>query len=581
MFIYFTPDLNVEASEIISRVSIKGLTPGETQNISFVYPIPLTLNAGKYYIGLELDPFKIVNENNEQNIYCVSNSGQCAQFTISNTTVARRKLPYPIIFTHGWTGDSRTWDSFTNEANRYYGWTFGGRLDFCLNPDGTQLNSDNYILNLTKASNITVGDYYYVNFDIATDGELFVGNDGIPFNDDYSNQSAVVKQGWAVREAIKLVLEKTGAEKVILVGHSMGGLASRQYIQNPINWQASGHQVAKLLTIGTPNGGSNASGAALGSFFGYDELSEAVRDLRYPSAFVPGLFLFGGIENSLSLYYNDDVNCNGFVGDNITGLNQKVSPSNIAYSCIVSDYTGLGSDGVVFTNRADINNYLLSQPPLSVIYADKFETTTNHLNIHKENHSTLIQGLDEPYLYDLAYPIKLNTPSMGFITKQANNNPLPPPSNQIDFDDYEFTLEESGTVQLRIWNIPVNDFAGFILNEQYDVIYELQSEGKSNLELDINLTSGKYFFEIGGIPTENSWRFPYLFQLGFTPFSGLTADFNAITAQGCAPLVVQFNNQATGNPTNFTWTFPGGTPSTSTAPNPTVIYSTPELTLYH
>ena len=59
------------------------------------------------------------------------------------------------------------------------------------------------------------------------------------------------------------------------MGHSMGGLASREYLQNPDNWQADGdHHVAKLLTIGTPNGGSNTTGGSLlGAFFGIDESS--------------------------------------------------------------------------------------------------------------------------------------------------------------------------------------------------------------------------------------------------------------------------------------------------------------------
>jgi len=40
----------------------------------------------------------------------------------------------------------------------------------------------------------------------------------------------------------------------------MGGLASREYIQNTSNWQSDNvHHVAKLLTVGTPHGGSNAS----------------------------------------------------------------------------------------------------------------------------------------------------------------------------------------------------------------------------------------------------------------------------------------------------------------------------------
>lgn len=50
-------------------------------------------------------------------------------------------------------------------------------------------------------------------------------------------------------------------------------------------------------------------------------------------------------------------------------------------------------------------------------------------------------------------------------------------------------------------------------------------------------------------------------------------DFAANLTSGCAPLSIDFSTtQAPG--TTYTWSFPGGTPSTSTASNPTVVYNT-------
>jgi PKD repeat protein len=54
-----------------------------------------------------------------------------------------------------------------------------------------------------------------------------------------------------------------------------------------------------------------------------------------------------------------------------------------------------------------------------------------------------------------------------------------------------------------------------------------------------------------------------------------TANFSVSTTTGCGPLTVQFNNTSTGSPTAFNWQFPGGTPATSTLPNPMVVYSNP------
>ena len=53
------------------------------------------------------------------------------------------------------------------------------------------------------------------------------------------------------------------------------------------------------------------------------------------------------------------------------------------------------------------------------------------------------------------------------------------------------------------------------------------------------------------------------------------AGFTASTTTGCAALTVQFTDLSSGNTTAWNWTFPGGTPATSTAQNPTVVYSTP------
>jgi PKD repeat protein len=54
-----------------------------------------------------------------------------------------------------------------------------------------------------------------------------------------------------------------------------------------------------------------------------------------------------------------------------------------------------------------------------------------------------------------------------------------------------------------------------------------------------------------------------------------TSDFSApVTKTNCTSLVVSFKDTSTGNPTTWAWSFPGGNPSTSTAQNPTVTYST-------
>jgi Sortilin, neurotensin receptor 3,/PKD domain len=63
-----------------------------------------------------------------------------------------------------------------------------------------------------------------------------------------------------------------------------------------------------------------------------------------------------------------------------------------------------------------------------------------------------------------------------------------------------------------------------------------------------------------------------------TPFSNLrilTADFVASSTTPCTGATVNFTDLSIGNVTTRTWSFLGGTPSTSTAASPSVVYTTP------
>lgn len=50
--------------------------------------------------------------------------------------------------------------------------------------------------------------------------------------------------------------------------------------------------------------------------------------------------------------------------------------------------------------------------------------------------------------------------------------------------------------------------------------------------------------------------------------------FTSNVTQGCGPLTVQFTDRSNCGPSAWSWSFPGGTPSTSTAQNPSVTYNT-------
>lgn len=53
-----------------------------------------------------------------------------------------------------------------------------------------------------------------------------------------------------------------------------------------------------------------------------------------------------------------------------------------------------------------------------------------------------------------------------------------------------------------------------------------------------------------------------------------TAVVSANTTNGCSPLIVQYAAQNASGTRTWDWSFPGGTPATSTLPNPRIIYNT-------
>lgn len=65
------------------------------------------------------------------------------------------------------------------------------------------------------------------------------------------------------------------------------------------------------------------------------------------------------------------------------------------------------------------------------------------------------------------------------------------------------------------------------------------------------------------------------FDITAVPPPPPVANFSASSTSMCAESAVTFTDLSTHSPTGYQWLFPGGTPSNSTASNPTVVYFTP------
>jgi hypothetical protein len=292
-------------------------------------------------------------------------------------------------------------------------------------------------------------DFYWLNFDIDNFGRL---RSNTNFTDVLSNESAIVKQGVAINMAIQIVLQKTGRDKVILMGHSMGGLASREYLQTSLNWQQDGqHHVAKLVTTGTPHGGYTGTNAGLVT--GIESRSEAYRDLRkdYTYSGYNGVYLYGGTENSsviansiFSVFYNVDINCNGINGDNTTivGLNQKNLPLTLDYAYIIGDCTNcdllqgsIEGDGIVRSVNANLSNIYTNLPSPRNEFIHEADAIDFYIGLHSDLPKAIpvsFKGLNEPNEYNISYGINLNQTYKGFITEQPVVG-----GYSSDYDDYK------------------------------------------------------------------------------------------------------------------------------------------------
>lgn len=463
---------------------------------------------------------------------------QLKQTPNASTQIFESKLPYPIIFIHGLNSSSETWNASTAYFDSQYSFTYGGRFDFCLNADGNNATTNKNFYPIPGAdiaafeSSVINGDYYYVNFNVKVDGSWET--------DVLSNQSAIAKQGAALKKVVERVLQLTGKDKVILVGHSMGGLCSREYIQNTFNWQADNrHHVAKLLTVGTPHGGSNASDNPIAVFTSVDRQSEAVRDLKttYYYSGDAGKFLFGGTEvlNSSSMndnsyspdFYSLDVNCNGSIGDAIQGLNQKPIDNLIDFSNVIGRITNafgsnITTDGVVEEPSSNLNTYFpaLAYPAKIFYFNSGWDLIENHTELPGYYYQ-IMQGLDEPNFKELAYEVATNKNYIGFTTVQSN-------SSNADNDYFKFNVADNVNANVVMSNIVTSVMNASILDSTGTVIGGAQNNIGSTLSFTRTLAPGSYFLKITSTtPANTNYQTPYQFAITstLTTADNLIADF--------------------------------------------------------
>ncbi len=466
----------------------------------------------------------------------------CLLSWIFSITISAQDCVYPIIFLHGWTGSELSWEPIYNDPDFSAIW--GNLTDVfqavvnateethIWGADQIEGTSDDDVLVqfVNEDNNLQAGCVYAINFqnfwnEDPNNAQLIVHgcSSPSPFDSD-SNESAILKQGYALSKCIEKVLAANpDKDRVILVSHSMGGLEAREYLQRRTPEQASGtprwwvypnqtdgHRVAKLVTMATPHRGSNTLGNISPSKDpstpqnkdGLPDLaSEAVRDLRYSYACgflnlfdCPGVYLFGGDENDFSVlpfpFWNEDVDCDGdetspdVTGINIDGTIQGFSeiwhgtydnpdiplPTDLRYTYVTSDIVGDNGDGVVALSRQWL--YDGNQPAPSdgtahrltdTLLTDLFHTSVN------DDPNLVARSLDEGDYPRFEWTVQPDKLYFGMVQVRATQAPEAPHTDDPDW--YAVNLPANLNSDVTVQLTPHPNLAGrldFFINSPAD-----------------------------------------------------------------------------------------------------------------
>lgn len=550
-------------------------------------------------------------------------------FLLSNVYAQTGNSPYPIIFVHGLVGSDETFKETMDYLNRQE-ISFGpiNVFNVILNADNNAASSIleqdvKWIDFIYEGKQIHVGRKNYVdNLDKWNTSSIYAINfkeeripqaDGINDLFDGSNQSAIFKQGYALKAMIIEVLQFTGAKKVILVGHSMGGLAIREYLQRTNDgtpnsarkWWVDpsdsqfGHKVAKAITIGTPHLGSNSYTDPTPSLLKGDpdtpqsgipsDNGEALRDLKYSYDSYPGcnllnpvgIYLFGGKEECLlkdiiggsSPFVSIDINCNGIKNDFIVGINaynqttfnpKMPLPPDIEYTWITSD-SKMGESSLDLANC--IPNGVRGDG--AVLLSKQW--------LYDENYNPTPFGSADTLLTNRPHAdIPLLTP---FECRNTETNDFVSIIRGLDEPDsyklaYELTPGKSikGFITFQSHRLPFDtDFFKVVTQQTGELLFAIEKtnsgvdqvvilDANLNPPMSTILNPGTYYIRVTGNATSETWKRPYSLTVTHKP-SGTTNPpvATTIAATTVTHNSAQLNGSVNPNGAGTTYYFEYGT----------------------
>lgn len=167
---------------------------------------------------------------------------------------------YPVIFVHG--------HSFNKDSSPEASLNSFAQIQRKLTKDGIISAGK---IDLSNIENVPSGEYGRSGYPISVRASYYYINYFSLGKYVITAKKSERIENYALRlnDIIKIVKDRTGAKKVDIVAHSMGGLVAREYIR--IFGEDS---VNKLVTIATPNAGISGSSNDLCDFLGSDKECE-------------------------------------------------------------------------------------------------------------------------------------------------------------------------------------------------------------------------------------------------------------------------------------------------------------------
>ena len=173
------------------------------------------------------------------------------------------------------------------------------------------------------------------------------------------------------------------------------------------------------------------------------------------------------------------------------------------------------------------------------------------------NNQNEVAGFNIPGLHDVSLEVTTKTGAVFTLNMPDLINVLELPVSGFEYTDLggQVTFENNSTnATSYFWSF--NDGSGATSNLQ-NPTHVFTSAGSYDVTLAATNDCGTAYFTgtvvIDAVPP--------------------TANFSSENEVGCGPLTVQFMDLSSHQPTNWEWSFPGGTPSTSSEQNPQVVYS--------